>query len=137
VELGLLVDGAMKLMVAKLRLDRAPHLVRCRLGNTNDGANVLGDGVVQPAEDALVDHDPVGIMAVGGGRWRHKVGLEAELPDDRVEEAVPLDVVVVGEIEFHGDVVLYVHRLQHGGRWWLNMRLGEGRATIRRGGGGV
>jgi hypothetical protein len=51
-------------------VDRVPNGVRRRLGNTHNRADVLGDGVVKPAQDALVDHDPVRIMAVGRGGGR-------------------------------------------------------------------
>ena len=92
-ELGLKVDGSMKLVVAELVVDRVPDGVRRRLGNTHDRANVLGHGVVKPAQDALVDHDPVRITAVGAGGRRSEVKAETELADEGIEEASPLGVV--------------------------------------------
>ena len=88
-----------------------PRAICRRLGNAHDSANVFGHGVVKPASDALVDHDPVRITAVGAGGRRSEVRAETELADEGVEEASPLGVVRLGEIELDGNVVFNVHRL--------------------------
>ena len=59
-------------------------------------------------------HDPVRIAAIVGG-WRgRKVGAEADVADEGVEEAAPLSVVRFGVVELDGDMRLDVHRLQDG-----------------------
>jgi hypothetical protein len=42
-----------------LVVDRLPDLVRRSLRGADDGSNVLGDGVVHLAQDALIHHDPI------------------------------------------------------------------------------
>jgi hypothetical protein len=66
--------------------------------------DILGHGVVQPAQNALVNHDPVRIVAVGGG-GRGEVRAEAKLANEGVEEASPFGVVGLGEVELDGTSV--------------------------------
>jgi hypothetical protein len=110
-ELGLEVDSSVQLVVSELILDRVPDGERRCLGSTHDRPNVLGNGVVEPAQDALVHHDPLRIATVGGGRRRSEVGAEPELADEGVEEASPLGVVRLVEVEFDGDVSPDIDRL--------------------------
>ena len=56
---------------------------------------------------------PLGIAFV---EWRRRanVAAKAKLAEDRVEQAAPLAVVGVEEVEEDGDVVADVDRLNHG-----------------------
>ena len=54
---------------------------------------VLGDRVVEPADDSLIGHDPIGITAVGGGGTVGEMSGEALLANDGVGEAPPFGVV--------------------------------------------
>ena len=53
-KLRLQIDSTMELVVAELLMDGSPDAVGSCLGRTNDVTNILGDGDVQPAQDALV-----------------------------------------------------------------------------------
>jgi len=80
----------------------------------HDGVEeVGGDRRVEPVDDALVDHGPlrVGETRSGGGV---DVVAEAELAEDRVEEAPPLGVGGVLQIENDGNMSSNVHRLDLG-----------------------
>ena len=68
-KLYLQIDSAMELIVTELIVDSDPDAVRGRLRMAYDVAHILGDGVVQPTQDALINHTPIGIMALVGG-WR-------------------------------------------------------------------
>jgi len=111
-KLRLEVDDAVEFLVPELIMDGGPDGVRRGLGRAYDGANVLGHGVVQPAEDALVCHGPLRVTAVGDGGWREEVRSEPKLADESVKEAAPLGVFGLSEIEIDGNVRLDVHRLQ-------------------------
>jgi hypothetical protein len=124
-ELRLEVDSAMKLVITELVMDRVPDGVRRRLGNAHDRADILGDSVVNPAQDALVDHDPVRITAVGGGGGRSEVRSEAKFPDEGIKEAPPLAVVRLCKIELNGNMVLDADGLEHRGGRRLDESLGE------------
>jgi hypothetical protein len=92
-ELRLQIDCTMKLVVVELLVDGGPDAVRGRLGRADDVTHVLGDGDVQPAQDALIAQAQFRIMALFSG-WRSRdVGGEAELPEERIEEAAPFFVV--------------------------------------------
>ena len=69
-ELRLEVHGAMQFVVAKLLADGLPDAVRRSLGCVDDVAHVLGDGDIEPADDALVDDDLVRVVALLRGRRR-------------------------------------------------------------------
>jgi hypothetical protein len=134
-KLRLEVDSAMKLVITKLVVDRVPDGVRRHLGNAHDHADILGDSVVNPAQDALMDHHPVRITMVCGGRGRSEVRGEAKLPDESIEEEPPLVVVRLCGIELNGNMVLDVDGLEHRGGGRLDESLGE-RDTGDRGFGG-
>ena len=53
-KLRLQIDSTMELVVAELLMDGSPDAVGSCLGRTNDVTNILGDGDVQPAQDAQV-----------------------------------------------------------------------------------
>lgn len=106
----------MKLVIPELVMDRVPDSVRRGLGSADDGANVLGDGVIEPADDALVDHGPLAITAVGSGRRRGETRADAKFADECIEKAPPLGVIRLGDVKLDGDVGLDVDGLQHGGR---------------------
>ena len=136
-EFGLQVDGAVELVVAELSFDRGPDDVGVRLGDADDGEDILGNGVVQLAKDALVEETPFGITALLGGWGRGEVSGVAKLADERVEEGAPLGVVGLGELEHDGNVGLDVHHLENGerGSWDSRSRAGVG-VTGDGGGGG-
>jgi hypothetical protein len=133
-ELGFKVDGAVKFVVAELGMDRSPYLVCSGLGCTDEGSHILGDGVVQPRYDALIDHDPFRIVTVVSGGGGAEMRGEAELADEGVEEALPLSIVGVRKTELNGNVSANVYRLENGvgGRLNDGVRVGEG--FIRGGG---
>jgi hypothetical protein len=69
-ELGLQIDYAMKLVVAELIMDGLPDAIGRGLWGAHDVAHVLGDGDVEPTDDALIDDVPLGIMALFMGGLR-------------------------------------------------------------------
>jgi hypothetical protein len=125
-ELCLEVDSAMKLLITELVVDRVLDGVRRRLGNAHNRTDILGDSV---------DHYPVWITTVCGGRGRSEVRSEAKLPDESIKEAPPLAVVRLCKIELNGNMVLDVDGLEHRGGERLDESLGE-RGTDDRGFGG-
>ena len=78
-ELGLKVDCAMKFVVAELGVDAVPDAVGGGVRRANDGAHVLGDRVVQPTQDALIEMRHLGSrrwIEVGGGEtWEVRPNL--------------------------------------------------------------
>ena len=50
----------MELVVTELIVDSDLDAVRSRFQMAHDVAHVLGDGVVQLTQDALINHTPVG-----------------------------------------------------------------------------
>jgi len=135
-KLCLEVDNAVEFLVPELIVDGSPDGVRRGLGRAYDGANVLGHGVVQPTEDALVCHGPLRVTAVGDGGRREEVRSEPKLADESVKEAAPLGVVGLSEIELDGNVRLDAHRLQNcrrqrgdGGGWGVIDGGGRGGGT--------
>jgi hypothetical protein len=114
-ELGLQVNSAVKLMVPELIMDRVPDGVGRSLGGTNNGTHILGDSIVQPAKDTLIYHGPLGITAVGWSRSKRKMGADAKLSNERIEETPPLGVVRFVDVELDRDVGLDVDGLQNVG----------------------
>jgi hypothetical protein len=108
-ELGLQIYGAVELIVTELVLDVVPNDVRGGLGHTDDGEDILGDRVVEPAEKALVHNLPFAIAALGRGWWGSEMIAEAKFADERVEESAPLGIVGLGELKDNGNVGFYVH----------------------------
>ena len=111
-ELRLKVDRTVELVVAEHVVDALPDLVRGGVGGASEVEDIPGHGVVQPADDALVDHHPLLIAALSAGRRHGDVCGEAELVDDGVEEAPPFRVVGLGDVEDHRNMGADVHRLQ-------------------------
>lgn len=132
-ELSFEVDRVMQPVVAELVTDLGPDSMRHHLGSMDDGKEVRRDGIVQPAEDALISHAPVGIMALVGGRRRGEGRVEPKLADECIKEAAPLIIVWCGELECDRDMRLDVHRMEHGDGCG-NGRSGGG-VGLRRGGG--
>jgi hypothetical protein len=93
VKFSLKVDGAVELIVTELGVDRFPDLVGGGLGCANEGTNILGDRVVEPRDDALIDHGPFWIMTVIDGGSGGEVGGETKFADEGIEEALPLGIV--------------------------------------------
>jgi hypothetical protein len=66
----------------------------------DDVEDVLGNGVVDPVDHAVIDHAPLD-AALGHG-WRHRdVVSDAELAEDGVKQTQPM--VVVGRVEVDSD----------------------------------
>lgn len=69
----------MEFVVPKLFANSSPDGVRHHLGSADVGAKVLGDGVVEPAKDALVRHGPFRVTVVvdvgGEERWDRSPNL--------------------------------------------------------------
>ena len=110
-ELGFEVDSTVQLVVPELVVDGVPDRVRRSPGCADDGADILGDGVVDPAQQAVIADDPVRVATVGRGGRGRQMRTEPELPNEGVEEAAPLRVVRVGDAELDGNVNTDVHRL--------------------------
>lgn len=110
----------MELIVAEWILGGAPYHKRVGLWHVDDGENLLGDGVVDPAEDALVHKPPLGIVALLASRRRRQVSVEAKLADEDVEEGEPVGVVGLSELKDDGDMRLDVNHLERGGWWRLD-----------------
>lgn len=123
----------MENIVAELILNHSPDEVGGWLGDTNNGKDLLGDGIVEPAEDALVHNAPIGIATLVKGWRRSEVLGEAELADESVEERTPLSVVGLRKLEHDGNMRFDIHSLEHGGGRSLDNRAGEG--ITSRGGG--
>ena len=110
-------------MVAEEIDDRGPDGVRRGVGNTDDAEDVARDGVVDPIDQALINHEPLWIGALSGGWSSVDVGAETELAKDGVEEAPPFGIVRVDDVEHHQNMGLDVDRLEGRGwnrmnRWW-------------------
>jgi len=106
-------------MITKLIVDCVPD-GECRgFGSANDGAHILGDGVVEPTNNALVDHHSLWIATVGCGGRTREMRADAELSDESIDETPPLGVIGVIDVELNRDVGLDVDRLEDVG--------GEGR----------
>jgi hypothetical protein len=111
VKLGLKVNCAVKFIVAELAMDRVPDLVCGSFGTADDGTHILGHRVVQPGNDALINHDPFLVAAVVSGGSIGEVGPEAKFADESIKETLPLGIVGLGQTEFDGDMSMNVHRL--------------------------
>lgn len=114
--LRLKVHDTVKFVVAELLADGLPDAVRRGLGCAHDVAHVLGDGDVELADDALVDDDPVRVVALRSGWRRGDVRDEIEFTEEGIEEAAPLVVVGVGEFEDDRNMGLDVDSLKNGDR---------------------
>ena len=84
------------------------------VGLVDDVEDGLGDGGVDPIDDAVVDHAPFG-GALRHRCWSPNMVLQPELPEDGVQEGAPLGVVGFLKVEDDGDVGADVHRLKDGG----------------------
>ena len=85
-------------------------------GSTMTTSRKPADGGAQPIDDAGISRDPVRIAAARDGVVSNVV-VEAELGEDRVEEAAPLTVDgIVVEVQDDGHVGAGAHRLQRSRR---------------------
>ena len=91
-KLSFQVDGAMQLVVVEEALDVVPEGEHEDTRPVDDVEDTLVDGGVDPIDDLLVDLPPFG-GALSHGRCREDEDVEAELPEDGLEEAPPLLVV--------------------------------------------
>lgn len=103
----------MKFIVAELVVNGLPDVEHSCLRSMHDVTDVLGDGVVEPADDALVDDRPCEITALFDS-WRGTdVGAEVEFAEEGIKEVTPLVVIGVGELKNDGDVRFDIHRLKN------------------------
>lgn len=84
------------------------------LGRADSSEKILGDGVVQLADDTLINNSPLRVAALSGGWRRGQVVAEGEFIDEGVEEAPPLVVVRLGELESDRNMRFDVHSLKDG-----------------------
>ena len=133
-EVSLKDESTVHLVVAEETFDVRPDGERGGIGLVNEVEDALVDGCVEPVDDGVVDLTPFGVT-IGKGRRRTNVAEETELAKNRLQEATPLTVVGVKEIEENRDVVADVHLPNHG----EGGRLGnvEEVGSIRGGGGGA
>lgn len=97
-ELSFDVDRALEFVVTKETFDVVPDEVRRGTRLVDDVKHILGDGVVDPVHDAVVEHVPLGVAVIQ--RWRRAhMSLEAEFAEDRVEGAAPLAVVGFSDVK--------------------------------------
>jgi hypothetical protein len=130
-KLGLQVDSTLEFVVTEEAFGGGARLV-------DDVEDRLAECGVDPIGDAEIGLAPVDVALRHGWR-RGDMRLETELAEDRVEEAVPLAVVGVGEIEKDGDVRVDVHLLHNSGGSRLEsdsagVRCRRGSSRVRRGG---
>lgn len=130
--LSMEVHDAVKLVVAKLVTDLVPDEMHRGLGSANDGEKILGDGVVQSADDALIDNSPLRVAALSWSWWGGEVVAEDELADEGVEEATPLIVVWLGELEGDRNTGFDVHGVKDSSRRRCD---GSSITVVGRGGG--
>jgi hypothetical protein len=124
------VDGTMELIVAELSMDNAPNLVGRGLGGAHDGTNVFRHGVIEPAEDAVVSHGPIGITTIVRG-WRGgEVGFESKLADDSVKEFTPFGIVGLEEIKLDWNMMADVHSLENSGGRGLDNGIVDGSTIV-------
>jgi hypothetical protein len=130
-KLCLEIDGAMKLMIMELIMDGVLDGVGGGFRNMNDGTNIFGHTIVKPAEDTLINHDLVRIVAMESG-WRgRKVGAKTKFADESIKETMPFYVVGFSEIKFYRGMRFDVYHLENGCRWRR-----DDRRSILNGGGG-
>jgi hypothetical protein len=79
-------------------------------------------GVVDPTNQALINHEPLWIGALSDGWSSVDVGVETELAEDGVEEAPPFGIIRFDDVKHHRDMGLDVDRLE--GRSWKRMNRG-------------
>ena len=103
-QLGLKIHRALHLIVLKNPLDCMPEGERVVAVTTDDVKDTLGYGGEYPVDDAGVDHAPLAI-AIGVGRRRADVALDAELGKSGIEEVPPLAVIAFVEVEDDRDMV--------------------------------
>ena len=94
----------MQLTVAEEVDDGGPDGVGGGAGNTDDAHDIARNGVVDPVDQALVDHDPVQVSALNGGWGVGDVRVETKLADDGIKETPPLLVVRIDDVEDHRDM---------------------------------
>jgi hypothetical protein len=93
-------------------------------GNADDAHDIARHGVVDPIEQALINHDLARVGALGNGWGGGNVGGQPELADHRIKEAPPLLVIRVHDVEDHQDVGFE-------GRLWLEEEEEAGAPGVR------
>ena len=113
-KLGLKIDSTLKFVVEEEPLDGRPQGEGGEVRRVDDVEDGLGDGVEDPVDDAGISQLPLAIaLSRRGGRTDMR--REPELAKDGVEEAPPLGIVAVVEIERHGNMGADVDCLENGG----------------------
>jgi hypothetical protein len=117
------VDSALQLVVAEQTLDVVPDGEGQGTWLVDDVEDILGDGGLDPVDDAVVNHTPLGVV-LRHWRWSGDVRFEPELAEDGVEEASPLTIIGFVHVEKDWNMDADVHRLHHGRRRGLSSREG-------------
>jgi hypothetical protein len=97
------------------------------LGRLTLVPDLLGDGVVEPGDDAGVDLEPLGVIEHGSGiHGAVDVIEQPELLDGEFDERPPLPEVALIGREDDGNVASDVQHHQGGGRRWsgISERIG-------------
>jgi hypothetical protein len=111
VELLLSVDGALQAIVEELARDRRPRGVGSGARPVDVVLDFLGDGGVEPGDNAGVYLEPLWIIDHGGGvDGAVDVVDEAEFLEHEFEEIAPLPEVAIIGREDDGNVVVDVEQ---------------------------
>jgi len=123
VEVLLQVDSAVKTVVEEESDDVGPDVVGGGAGVVHSIHEGLGDGGVQPRDDAGVDLEPLGIVLHEDGvEGAVDVAGEGELLESEFEERTPLQEVGLVHVEGDRDMAVDVEngngqqKVEHQGR---------------------
>jgi hypothetical protein len=106
-------NRALEFIVPKKALNVGPNGEGSGVGLVDEVEDALGDGIVEPIYDAAINLTPFGIT-VDDERWGADMADQTDLAQDGVDEAPPLSVVGLREIEEDRDVVSDIHGLDDG-----------------------
>ena len=121
------VHGALKAVVEELACDRSPDGVGGGVGAIDIVPDLLGDGGVEPRDDAGINLEPLGVVDHGSGIHRAvDVVEEAEFFEGHLEEGTPLPEVALVGGESDGDMATDVQHHEGRGRGWRRISEGVG-----------
>jgi hypothetical protein len=103
--------------------------VQMRCWNAHDGKHVLGNGIVKPAQDALVTEAPVRITALRQSGWGGEVGFKTKFTDECIKETTPFIVIRLDKIKNNRHMGFDVYCLEDGSGW-----SSDGRSVVLNGG---
>ncbi|KAG8065515.1 hypothetical protein GUJ93_ZPchr0004g40316 [Zizania palustris] len=110
-------------MIMEQILNGHPNGVSSGVHRVNDLKNITRDDVIEPVDQALINHEPLQVTALCLGQWSGEVGVEDEFANDRLKEAVSFKIVGTNNVECGGNMGFYVDGLERGGggRWRLRV----------------